>query len=159
MTMLTVNTYLEELKLYPRTFNALRRKNINTIGDLIQYTKEDLCSFPNLGPKTIDDVVHTLRRAGFALKRSNGYVKLQNEYEVLSQILKELQSIVKRENKRHQMDMHLTGSMLSLLEDEIIPMLENEMECDYTSDELGEPPITMNEMHTAAHKEHVLMHS
>lgn len=82
-----------------------------------------------------------------------------NEYDVLNQVLMELKSIVKRENKRHQMDMHLTPSMFALLEDEIIPMLENEMECDYTPDELGEPPVTMKEMHAAAHKEHIAMHS
>lgn len=82
-----------------------------------------------------------------------------NEYQHLSRILSELEEIVKRESKRHMMDMHLTPSMYALLEDEIIPMLTNELECDYTPDELGEPPITMDEMHTAALKEHIAMHS
>lgn len=86
-------------------------------------------------------------------------VSPMNEYQHLSRILSELQEIVKRESKRHMMDMHLTPSMYALLEEEIIPQLENEMDCDYTADELGEPPITMDEMHTAALKEHIAMHS
>lgn len=86
-------------------------------------------------------------------------VSPMNEYQHLSRILSELEEIVKRESKRHMMDMHLTPSMYALLEDEIIPMLQNELECDYTPDELGEPPLTMDEMQTAALKEHIAMHS
>jgi hypothetical protein len=82
----------------------------------------------------------------------------KNEYRTLSNILTELQQIVNRENKRHMMDQHLTLSCLALLEEEIIPMLENELDCDYEPDELGEPPLTMDEMHTAAWKEHQEMH-
>jgi hypothetical protein len=84
---------------------------------------------------------------------------IQNEYQNLSLILNQLQDIVSRENKRHMMDQHLTLSCLALLEEEIIPMLENELDCDYEPDELGEPPLTMDEMHTAAWKEHLAMHS
>ena len=54
------------------------------------------------------------------------------------------------------MDEHLTHSMRSLLEDEIIPQLENELDFDPTpqylwDDTCGEPPVTLDEMHTAAH--------
>ena len=159
MALVTANTYIEELKLYPRTFNALRRKGIETIGDLIQYTKEDLVKMPGLGDKTIDDVIYVLRRSGFALKRSNGYVKHQNEYDVLNQMVNELRLIVKRENKRHEMDMHLTPSTFALIEDEILPLMERAVDPEYDGDELGEPPLTMHEIHTAAHKEHIAMHS
>ena len=39
---------------------------------------------------------------------------------------------IEREDKRHQMDEHLTTSMRMLLEDEIIPQLENELDFDPT---------------------------
>ncbi len=81
-----------------------------------------------------------------------------NEYYILNTLLQELQKIVNRENKRHMMDQHLTPSCLALLEEEIIPLIENELDCDYEPDELGEPPLTMDEMHTAAWKEHQEMH-
>tara|TARA_R110002012_G_scaffold58061_1_gene150588 strand:+ start:604 stop:831 length:228 start_codon:yes stop_codon:yes gene_type:complete len=58
----------------------------------------------------------------------------EQEYESakLERILKELQSIIKRENKRHMMDEHLTHSMRDLLEYEIIPLLEAEVNYDPT---------------------------
>ncbi len=81
-----------------------------------------------------------------------------NEYTVLNNILAELKEVTKRENKRHQMDQHLTFSMLALLEDEIIPLLENELDVDYEPDEIGELPMTADEMHSAAWKQHQELH-
>ena len=79
-----------------------------------------------------------------------------NEYTHVENILKDLKAIIEREDKRHQMDGHLTTSMRMLLEDEIIPQLENELDFDPTPQYLwdnsgGEPPVTLDEMHTAAY--------
>ena len=76
-----------------------------------------------------------------------------NEYTHVKNIVKDLKAIIEREDKRHQMDEHLTHSMRSLLEDEIIPQLENELDFDPTPEYLwddtgGEPPVTLDEMHT-----------
>jgi len=81
-----------------------------------------------------------------------------NEYKQVQLILKDLKAIIDRENKRHEMDQHLTTSMRMLLEDEIIPQLENELDFDPTPEHLwddsgGEPPITLDEMHTAAYNQ------
>ena len=85
-----------------------------------------------------------------------------NEQQNLERIIKELNEILKRESARHEMNEHLTPSMRSLLEEEVIPALENELNYEPSDEELGygsEPPLTMNEMHTAAWKEHQLLHS
>ena len=85
-----------------------------------------------------------------------------NEQQNLTRIIKELNEILKRESARHEMNEHLTPSMRSLLEEEIIPALENELNYEPSDEELGygsEPPLTSNEMHTAAWKEHQLLHS
>ena len=79
-----------------------------------------------------------------------------NENTHVEQIVKDLKAIIEREDKRHQMDEHLTHSMRSLLEDEIIPQLENELDFDPTPQYLwdetgGEPPVTLDEMHTDAY--------
>ena len=79
-----------------------------------------------------------------------------NEYTHIENIVKDLKAIIEREDKRHMMDQHLTTSMKMLLEDEIIPQLENELDFDPTPQYLwddtgGEPPITLDEMHTAAY--------
>ena len=81
-----------------------------------------------------------------------------NEFKQVELILKDLKAVIEREDKRHQMDEHLTHSMRSLLKDEIIPQLENELELDYDPSPYylwdnsgGEPPVTLDEMHTAAY--------
>ena len=81
-----------------------------------------------------------------------------NELKQIELILKDLKAVIEREDKRHQMDEHLTHSMRSLLEDEIIPQLENELELDYDPSPYylwdnsgGEPPVTLDEMHTDAY--------
>ena len=87
-----------------------------------------------------------------------------NEYTHVENILKDLKAIIEREDKRHMMDQHLTTSMKMLLEDEIIPQLENELDFDPTPQYLwdetgGEPPVTLDEMHTAAYNQKREMHS
>ena len=79
-----------------------------------------------------------------------------NEFKQVELILKDLKAIIEREDKRHQMDEHLTTSMRMLLEDEIIPQLENELDFDPTPQYLwdnsgGEPPVTLAEMHADAY--------
>ena len=79
-----------------------------------------------------------------------------NEFSQVESILKDLKAIIDREDKRHEMDAHLTTSMRMLLEDEIIPQLENELDFDPTPQYLwddtgGEPPVTLDEMHTNAY--------
>ena len=79
-----------------------------------------------------------------------------NEFKQVELILKDLKAIIDRESKRHMMDEHLTSSMRSLLEDLIIPNLENELDVDPTPQHLwdnsgGEPPVTLDEMHTDAY--------
>lgn len=79
-----------------------------------------------------------------------------NELKQVELILKDLKAVIERESKRHMMDEHLTHSMRSLLEDLIIPHLENELDVDPTPQHLwddtgGEPPVTLDEMHTDAY--------
>lgn len=79
-----------------------------------------------------------------------------SESKHVEMIVKDLKAIIEREDKRHMMDQHLTTSMRMLLEDEIIPQLENELDFDPTPEHLwdetgGEPPVTLDEMHTDAY--------
>ena len=83
---------------------------------------------------------------------------MTNEYTHVENIVKDLKAIIEREDKRHMMDQHLTTSMKMLLEDEIIPQLENELDYDPSpyylwDDSGGEPPLTLDEMHTAAYNQ------
>ena len=78
------------------------------------------------------------------------------ETKKIERALEILKGVIAREDRLHLMDQHLTTSMRMLLEDEIIPQLENELDFDPTPEYLwdnsgGEPPVTLDEMHTAAY--------
>ena len=88
------------------------------------------------------------------------------EYECdkIQRALDILKGVIAREDKRHMMDQHLTHSMRSLLEDEIIPQLENELDYDPTpqylwDDSGGEPPVALDESHMNDWDHHLEMHS
>ena len=78
------------------------------------------------------------------------------ETKKIERALEILKGVIAREDRLHMMDQHLTTSMRMLLEDEIIPQLENELDFDPTPQYLwddtgGEPPVTLDEMHTDAY--------
>ena len=87
----------------------------------------------------------------------------ESETKKIERALDILKGVIAREDRLHMMDQHLTTSMRMLLEDEIIPQLENELDFDPTPQYLwddtgGEPPVTLDEMHTAAYKQKREMH-
>ena len=60
---------IEELDLSVRSFNCLKRAQINTVEDLISRTEEDMMKVRNLGRKSLDEVVAKLNSLGFDLRR------------------------------------------------------------------------------------------
>ncbi len=60
---------IEELDLSVRSFNCLKRAQINTVEDLINRTEEDMMKVRNLGRKSLDEVVSKLNSLGFDLRR------------------------------------------------------------------------------------------
>lgn len=61
---------IEELDLSVRSFNCLKRANINTVEDLINKTEDEMMKVRNLGRKSLDEVIDKLQKLGFSL-RSN----------------------------------------------------------------------------------------
>jgi len=55
------NILIEELELSVRAFNCLKRANIHTLMDLLQYSQEDLLEFKNFGQKSADEVCVSLK--------------------------------------------------------------------------------------------------
>ena len=58
---------IEELDLSVRSFNCLKRANINTVGDLISKTEDEMIKVRNLGHKSLEEVVHKLAMMGLSL--------------------------------------------------------------------------------------------
>ena len=57
----------EELDLSVRSFNCLKRANINTVGDLVSKTQEEMIKVRNLGRKSLEEVEHKLNQMGLHL--------------------------------------------------------------------------------------------
>lgn len=62
---------IEELELSVRSFNCLKRAGINTIGELIEKTPEDMLKVRNLGKKSLEEVEEKLAQFGLSLKKSD----------------------------------------------------------------------------------------
>ena len=58
---------IEELDLSVRSFNCLKRANINTVGDLISKTQDEMIKVRNLGRKSLEEVIHKLNQLGLSL--------------------------------------------------------------------------------------------
>lgn len=62
---------IEELDLSVRSFNCLKRAGINTVGDLINKSEEDMMKVRNLGIKSLEEVIGKLKSLGFDLSSSS----------------------------------------------------------------------------------------
>ena len=58
---------IEELDLSVRSFNCLKRANINTVEDLTNKTEEEMSQVRNLGRKSLEEVEHKLAMMGLSL--------------------------------------------------------------------------------------------
>ena len=61
---------IDELDLSVRSHNCLKRAGINTVGDLIQKTEEDMMKVRNLGRKSLEEVKKKLVELGMSLKEN-----------------------------------------------------------------------------------------
>ena len=58
---------IEELDLSVRSFNCLKRANINTVEDLISKTEDEMMKVRNLGRKSLEEVINKLAMMGMSL--------------------------------------------------------------------------------------------
>ena len=58
---------IDELDLSVRSYNCLKRANINTVADLISKTCEDMMKVRNMGKKSLDEVQKKLEMMGLSL--------------------------------------------------------------------------------------------
>ena len=55
------NIVIEELQLSVRAYNCLKKAQINTVGDLLQHSPEQLLELRNFGQKSADEVFSVLK--------------------------------------------------------------------------------------------------
>ena len=59
---------IEDLDLSERPRNCLKRAQVNTIGDLVDKTLDDLLGITNFGQKSLDEVLQRLDERGLSLR-------------------------------------------------------------------------------------------
>jgi DNA-directed RNA polymerase subunit alpha len=59
---------IEDLDLSERPRNCLKRAQVNTVGELLQKTEEDLLNITNFGQKSLDEVKQKLDERGLTLR-------------------------------------------------------------------------------------------
>lgn len=90
-----------------------------------------------------------------------------NDFSKVSELVADFKQkfdvIVKRDGSRHQMDAHIPMQVMAIFEDELQPALEAAIAAiewePSDEDLLGEPAMTLDEMHSAAYVQHLAMHS
>ncbi len=63
-----LDTTVEELDLSVRSFNCLKRAGINTVGDLVSLTEQEMTKIRNLGKKSCDEIKAKLAEMGLDFK-------------------------------------------------------------------------------------------
>ena len=58
---------IEDLDLSVRSYNCLKRAEINTVADLMQKSEEDMIKVRNLGRKSLEEVKKKLQELGLTL--------------------------------------------------------------------------------------------
>ena len=62
---------IEELELSVRSFNCLKRANINTVENLISKSEDDMMNVRNLGRKSLEEIKQKLEELGLGLKATD----------------------------------------------------------------------------------------
>ena len=58
-------THIRELMLSPRTYNCLMLAPIQTVGDVLARSDEDLLKIRNFGSKSLEELKSMLAEGGF----------------------------------------------------------------------------------------------
>lgn len=61
---------IEELDLSVRSYNCLKRAGINTVGELVRKTEDEMMKVRNLGKKSLEEVEQKLEELGFSFNES-----------------------------------------------------------------------------------------
>ena len=63
------NKPLEELELSVKAYNCLKRAGIDTIGDLIRRTPEDMMRVRSLGRRTLEEIIEKMESKDIAFRK------------------------------------------------------------------------------------------
>jgi DNA-directed RNA polymerase subunit alpha len=66
-----IDLSIEDLDLSVRSFNCLKRANINTVAELTSKTEDEMIRVRNLGKKSLEEVIEKLELLGLSLRKDD----------------------------------------------------------------------------------------
>lgn len=70
---------IEEMEFSVRTFNCLKKENIDTVGELVTRTEEDLLNIRNFGKRSLEEVIEKLAAVDLSLREPEAAEELVEE--------------------------------------------------------------------------------
>jgi DNA-directed RNA polymerase subunit alpha len=56
--------YIDQLNFSTRIYNCLKKANINTVSDLLNYSGKDLMKIKHLGEQSVKEILELIRNIG-----------------------------------------------------------------------------------------------
>jgi hypothetical protein len=91
---------IDELDLSVRSHNCLKSANIATVGDLVQWSGSNLLRIPNLGRRSLRDIIETLASMGLSLSPQSNHATPLPLDKVEKDNLKRYEEAVARYRRR-----------------------------------------------------------
>ncbi len=70
---------IEEMEFSVRTLNCLKKENIDTVGELVTRTEEDLLNIRNFGKRSLEEVIEKLAAVDLSLREPEAAEELVEE--------------------------------------------------------------------------------
>lgn len=74
-----LNTTLEDLELSVRAFNCLKAAKINNLGELVQYSQDELMKFRNFGQKSLSEIEQVLDERNLEFGMDVSHIMVNDE--------------------------------------------------------------------------------
>lgn len=74
-----LNTTLEDLELSVRAFNCLKAAKINNLGELVQYSQDELMKFRNFGQKSLSEIEQVLEERNLEFGMDVSHIMVNDE--------------------------------------------------------------------------------
>jgi len=165
---------IECLNLPIQVYNILKRAQINTIPELLVHTSDELLELNRFGPRCLRAVTSALAAFNYPVINSGTYSSqtmhqiyfvpkiiinrdgtkrvIQADTEVKLQLINNvLQELLGTSYQGSYLDDHLSDAIDSI--NQVLAHFGD------PGDSFGEPPVTLDEMHTDAWQQHQEMHS
>lgn len=125
----TLSKGIEILNLPTKSYNAFKKRNINTIGELLKLSSKELDSIRNLGKTGIEITILSLRKLGLRFNFEMGKINPNTKEDYLYLRDEYLKGIKKKEERIYELQREIWQLKCKVSEyEDIIKSMDNKEE-------------------------------